>query len=101
MELEMKPPTAAERRHMARVRRIGCIACLNKGIKTDERDTAIHHVRHNCGIQKRDHMKVIGLCFAHHQFHGQGVSIHDGLESWEAIHGTEADLLMQVEGMLT
>ena len=61
----------------------------------------IHHVRHIDGqLVVRDHMKTIGLCSPHHQFHGQGVSVHDGRESWQLIHGLESDLLEQVEALL-
>jgi hypothetical protein len=39
---------------------------------------------------------VIPLCPHHHTDGGEGHAIHAGRESWEAIHGTELDLLAQV-----
>jgi hypothetical protein len=86
-------------KHKNNVARIGCIACLNQGINSP---ATIHHVRHdgNGGNCKRDDFKTIGLCPPHHQFHGRGISIHDGLESWEEIHGTEQELLAQVNDIL-
>lgn len=89
-----------EQKHKSRVVRIGCIACINQGINGSP--ATIHHVRHdgNGGNGPRDDFKTIPLCPPHHQFHGQGISIHDGLESWEAIHGTEQKLLTQVDDIL-
>jgi hypothetical protein len=94
-----KAATKAESDHMDAVCKIGCIACYNMNI---ESPAGIHHVRHvdGAGNAVRDHLKTIGLCSPHHQFHGQCVSIHDGLESWEERHGTEADLLDQVNQIL-
>ena len=92
----MKPATNAEKAHLAAVVSIGCIACRNR--YQSYAPATIHHVRHDGkgGNSKRDHRNVIGLCPTHHQFHGRGVSIHDGLESWENNHGTEQQLLQQV-----
>lgn len=90
----------AERDHINAVVELGCAACLmNRGIYSPAQ---CHHVRHDGagGNGKRDHFKVIGLCPTHHQFHGAGVSIHDGLESWELIHGSEQELLDYVNLLL-
>ena len=90
----MKPATKAEKTHMAAVVDLGCIACLNQGVDSP---AGIHHVRYIDGVlRKRDHMKTIGLCQPHHQFYGAGLSVHDGRESWQLIHGLEQDLLGQV-----
>ncbi len=98
--MSKKAATKAEKAHMAAVVALGCIACRN--FYGRYAPATIHHVRHDGqgGNGKRDHMKTIGLCPTHHQFHGQGVSIHDGLESFEAVHGLEQDLLQQVNEIL-
>jgi hypothetical protein len=91
-----KAATAAEKRHMDAVVRLGCIACRNLGL--GETPCEIHHVRFLAGAgQRASHMDVLGLCPPHHRTGGHGVAIHDGRETWESIHGTEADLLAQTK----
>ena len=92
----MKPATKAEKAHMAAVVGIGCIACRN--LQGGYAPAEIHHVRHDGkgGNGKRDHLKTIGLCPVHHRNCGKGISIHAGLTSWEHNHGTEQQLLQQV-----
>ena len=100
-KMSKKPATKAEKAHMDAVAALGCIACRNTYGRYNP--ATIHHVRHDGqgGNSRRDHLKTIGLCPKHHQFHGKGVSIHDGLKSFEAIHGREQDLLQQVEELLS
>ncbi|HEX8894443.1 MAG TPA: Ref family recombination enhancement nuclease [Terriglobales bacterium] len=96
MKSRVKKPaaTAAEKRHMDAVVRLGCIACRNSGL--GETPCEIHHVRFLAGAgQRASHMDVLGLCPPHHRTGGHGIAIHDGRETWESIHGTESDLLAQ------
>jgi len=91
--------TAAEKRHMAAVARIGCIACKTLQIFTP--NVEIHHVRTGRGMgQRSDHFHVLPLCHAHHRTGGHGVALHAGQRTWEANFGTEAELLEQVRGIL-
>jgi hypothetical protein len=86
--------TKAEQAHLDAVVRLGCIACRNAGL--GETPCEIHHVRFLAGAgQRSSHFDVLGLCPPHHRTGGHGVAIHDGRETWESIHGTEADLLAQ------
>ena len=91
-------PTAAEKRHMAKVRALGCIACYNMGIETPEQFTCIHHID---GKTKPDaHFKVLPLCDHHHsRYHKTG--LHNNMTRWEAEHGMQEDLLEQVNNLCT
>lgn len=91
--------TAAERRHMTEVARLGCIACRVIGIFTP--NVELHHPRAGMGMgQKSSHLNVLPLCHAHHRTGGHGVAIHAGQRTWEANFGTEAELLEQIRGMI-
>lgn len=78
-----KPATAAQRRRMGLVAALGCVICKSPAI--------IHHVKRFGG--NRDHNAIIPLCPKHHLGHGEGISIHDGRESWEKEHGQELEYL--------
>jgi hypothetical protein len=92
-----RTPTAAERRHMAMARELGCIACRNMGITTPSEYTLIHHID---GKTKPDaHRRVLPLCFNHHD-RGAADGIHANPTEWEARHGTQEQLLEQVRGLL-
>lgn len=85
-----------ERRHMARVADLGCIACFNQhGIYSP---STVHHIRKQGA--KTDHYKTIPLCPPHHlqQFGPQ--ALHSSLRDFEAKHGTEYELLDQVNELL-
>lgn len=54
-------PTAAEARHMGRVKAMKCVCCTLMGMaQTSETD--IHHVRQ--GGEPRNHMLILPLCHA-------------------------------------
>lgn len=92
-----RTPTADESRHMKRVRELGCIACRNMGIETPEEYTCIHHT--DGKTKKGAHFKVLPLCDHHHsRYHKTG--FHNNPTRWEAEHGTEEELLAQVESLL-
>ena len=81
--------TKAEKAHMEKVRALGCIIC--GGI------AAVHHCLTGMGGRK-NHMKVIGLCYAHHQGHD---GIHTlGRKAWQAKHGSEQDLMAKVADLI-
>ena len=93
-----KKPTKAESDHMNQVAALGCIACMNMGHQ--DTPAEIHHTRFNAGGgQRSGHFSVLPLCFHHHS--AQGVDgIHGGIDTWQQVHGTEQELLKQVEGLL-
>ena len=79
-----KAPTKAEREHMSKVASLGCLVC--------QRPANVHHIRPvGLGIGMRSgHYQTIPLCRDHHQ--GQ-FSIHNCKEQFEAMYGTEEELL--------
>jgi hypothetical protein len=78
-----KEATPAQRRRMGIIAALGCVVCKAPAI--------IHHVKRFGG--HRNHDAIIPLCPLHHMGGGAGVSIHDGRESWESVHGKELDYL--------
>jgi len=90
-------PTAEEKRHMAKVSSIGCIACLNMGYNTPPEYTLIHHCE---GKTKPDaHFKVLPLCDRHHSRYYK-TGLHYNKRQWEKEHGTERELMEQVRDIL-
>lgn len=90
---------AVRRQHMDRVASLGCIVCRREfGIHTPAR---CHHPRFGQGTgQRADDFLVIPLCDDHHQTGGHGVAIHAGQRSWEALYGTEMELLAHTIALL-
>lgn len=93
-----KAATVSERAHLDRVAALGCIACRNMGHQ--DTPAEIHHLLAGAGMgQRSPHWRVLPLCFHHHS--AQGVDgIHGGVDTWEAVHGTEQELLAQVYSLL-
>jgi hypothetical protein len=82
---------------MTAVNSIGCIACLNMGIETPPEYTLIHHT--DGKTKPNAHMKTLPLCEHHHSpYHKTG--LHNNMTRWEATHGTQEELLAQVEAIL-
>lgn len=89
----------SDRLHLAKVAALGCIACINMGYSDSPAE--IHHPRAGAGMgQKSPHKNAIPLCHRHHRTGGPGVAIHAGQKTWEAIHGTELELLEQVRKLI-
>ena len=83
-----KKPTKAEREHMDRVARLGCLIC---GATAE-----VHHVTTGVGMgQRASHYDTIPLCPRHHKatVGGLGEAIHAGKRTWEQRHGAELELL--------
>ena len=89
--------TKREKAYMDRVAALGCVVCRNLGY--GETPAQIHHIRHGQGMAQRssNHL-VIPLCPQHHTDGGKGVAIHAGQQAFEAIYGSELDLLAQTIG---
>ncbi|ESZ10689.1 hypothetical protein X735_27600 [Mesorhizobium sp. L2C085B000] len=95
---------AADRAYLSRVAALGCVLVFPD---TGERccsPAEIHHPRAGQGMgQRADHSQAIPLCFAHHSAQSPlplGHAIHKGQKSFEAIYGTEAELLQRTRGLL-
>jgi hypothetical protein len=57
---------ARERRHMARVARVGCVLCKHMGI-ADDTPVIVHHLKYGSGASDRaSHYLTIALCPDHH-----------------------------------
>jgi hypothetical protein len=82
---------------MTAVNSIGCIACLNMGYETPPDYTLIHHI--DGKTKPKAHFKVLPLCDNHHSRY-QKTGLHYNLTRWELEHGTEDELLAQVESLL-
>jgi len=82
--MSKKAPTKLEREHLSKVASLGCLVC--------QRPANVHHIRPvGLGIGMRSgHYQTIPLCRDHHQ--GQ-FSIHNCKEQFEAMYGTEEELL--------
>lgn len=44
--------------------------------------------------------ETIPLCPLHHQHGGYGVAFHAGPKRWQELHGTELELLSQINALL-
>ena len=95
-----KKPTKAEKEHYASVQSLNCVACRVIGIL--DSPAVIHHPTTGVGMgQKSDYLDVIPLCPAHHNSPMKyGVAIHAGKIAFEAVYGTEAELLRMVRDLL-
>ena len=75
-----------ERLYLRAVAELGCLIC--------KRPPELHHIRAGQGMaQRAGHGLVIPLCAEHHRTGGVGVALHAGQTTWEAIYGTELELL--------
>ena len=88
---------AKNRNYLAAVASLGCVVCRNLGY--GDTPANVHHIRLGQGASQRasDYL-VIPLCATHHQHGGYGVAIHAGQEAWEALYGSELELLAQTIG---
>lgn len=90
-------PTAEEKRYMAKVNQIGCIACLNMGIHTPPEYTCIHHIEGK--TKPNAHFKVLPLCDGHHSRYLK-TGFHYNPTRWQKEHGNQYDLLEQVKSLI-
>ena len=92
--------TKREKSHLGRVAALGCVVCRNLGFGPTP--ASVHHIRAGQGMSQRasDYL-TIPLCPEHHTDGGKGVAIHAGQQAFEAIYGSELDLLAQTIGDLS
>ncbi len=84
--------TAADRRHMGRVAALGCVICGSPA--------EVHHITGAGMALRAKHTETIPLCPLHHRTGGIGVAVHAGTKTWEAVHGTQRELLARVNERL-
>lgn len=91
-----KQPTKAERERWGQVRDLGCIVRKHGGCSGR---VTLHHCGTGMG-RKKDHSKVIPLCWMHH-LGAEGV---DGKKiskrEWQRKYGTEKELLEKVRSRI-
>ena len=94
----MAKPTAADKRHFAKVVSLGCIVCKNLGY--EDTPCEIHNIGNGTLGKKAGNDEVIPLCPTHHRTGGHGVSVHAGRRVWQHSYWPEKQLLEQVRGLL-
>ena len=88
--MSKKPATKAEKAHMGKVQSLHCLVC--------RRPAEIHHARNRTG-KKRDHLRVIPLCPAHHRH--DAVSVHGMYpDKFRQLYGDEIEMLEDVQRQL-
>lgn len=86
-------PTKAEKKYWDRLCDLGCIACRTYLGKRNDY-VSIHHIsgRTNKGKDGiSPHMKVLPLCFEHHQGNPEGIHFMSR-KVWEQKYGRQEDL---------
>lgn len=83
-------PTKAQRERWVKLAERGCIICGYP-------EAQIHHALTGAGGRK-DHDKVLPLCYSHHQG-TQGIHTL-GRKAWAKLYGTEQELLDRLESLL-
>lgn len=89
-------PTKDEKQLWSQMAALGCIACLQDGIKNTY--VSIHHI--DGRTKPGAHKKVLPLCAPHHQQDDtdlmQRVAVHPNKARFETQYGTQIELLHQV-----
>lgn len=90
---------AAERVHMARVARLGCVLCRYLNL-ADDSPAVVHHLRTGQGHMRASHFDTMPLCPIHHQ--NSGVGLHDmGRAQFADMYGiSEMGLLAYTKDLL-
>lgn len=81
--------------------RIGCIVCRNYGRWNVPAE--IHHllgIKYRATGKKACDSATIPLCANHHRNGGHGTAIHAGVKTWEAMYGTQEEMLEQVNAII-
>ncbi|HDO1314677.1 Ref family recombination enhancement nuclease [Aeromonas veronii] len=91
--------TKADKRWLDDVSSLCCVACRNAGMGPSPAE--IHHVRSGSGMaQRAAHTQVLPLCPRHHRA-CYPTGFHAAPKSWQAEHGSEETLLIQVAREIT
>lgn len=92
--MSLKNATEAQKRHMAKVRELGCVVCRNLGLGATP--AQVHHLLK--GGRRKGHYQTIPLCPLHHNSginDIEHVSRHPWKREFERRYGTEQELLEQ------
>lgn len=88
----------AESEHISAVVSQGCIACRLTGIEGSQAE--YHHIGNGTMGKRASNYEGIALCPIHHRQGGYGVAVHSGRKAFEAVFGTEQELLqMTLRGL--
>jgi hypothetical protein len=88
-----------DRDRMDALFRMGCIVCLKEFGEYSEPE--MHHLRDGRGMgHKKKHHETIPLCPQHHRLGPVGIGFHTDRTEWQVRHGTERDLLEEVNELL-
>ena len=89
-----KAPTKAEKQFHDRIASLGCIACKKENFFNPW--VSIHHI--DGRTKPGAHMRVLPLCFGHHQDSGDPrfISVHPWKARLEFKYGTQEDLLAEI-----
>ena len=91
--------TKADKQWLDDVASLGCVVCRNLGFGSSPSE--IHHVRSGSGMaQRAPHSHVLPLCSRHHRA-CYPTGFHAAPKSWQAEHGSEDTLLVQVVREIT
>lgn len=93
-----KAPTKTEREWMKRITDYGCIACRIDGRR---RAAGVHHIV--SGNRRMGHLFTLPLCDPGHHQGGQQfgmVSVHPWKARFEAMYGTQLELLGRLQAEL-
>jgi hypothetical protein len=89
-------PTKAEKELWSRMAGLGCVACLQDGIRNSL--VSIHHI--DGRTKPGAHKKVLPLCAPHHQQDDTDpmhrIAVHPNKAKFERQYGTQIELLHQV-----
>ena len=92
-----KPATKAEKEHMNKVAKLGCIVCRKQGNLYSPAE--LHHIRDMTGMgQRASHYEVLPLCVMHHRIGKE--SFHYSKKDFENKWGRQKDLLAEVLQLL-
>jgi len=80
---------------LAKISAMKCIACNKADLKQLFRTEVHHLIGYGIGKKASD-LFTIPLCSFHHRLGSKGEAIHSGIKSFEAIFGTQEELLNEI-----
>jgi len=88
--------------HMARVRKLPCVICLEWGMRQTTPSEAHHVIHGRYGTRKAADTATIPLCAEHHRQSADPakVALHAEPSRWKRLHGPDYDWLPRVADML-
>ena len=86
--------TKAMKARLSRIADLGCLPCGDMGYHGSPAE-----IHHQLG-QGRDDNKVIPMCAVHHRNGGFGECVHNGTKTFEANHGTQAEMVERINKLV-